>query len=380
MKKLICTLLALTLLLCSCGVIETPPNETETSGETEKGAVTLPPEELTFSGMNDPRLLTYLEDTIYSETITALGSEDFVVENVSASYVSKEYLEEVAYNSQANIYFGYSLDELNEQFAGDRYVFTLGEDGQTTVKRLEEIADTDSETILRNVVVGAGVILICVTATVITAYVAPTQVHLVFAASALTAQKAALEGAAFSAFSAFALRTYQTGDVQEGLQAAALKGSEGFMCGAIVGAASGAAGQIFLNSAKKIPTPTEAEKHAFNKYGGKMQTSYQNGKEVARGTAGSTRPDLVVDKGTHLEAIEIKRYALDNSNSISNLCSTLKKQVSDRIVHMPENTTQRIVLNVEGRSYSKETIDNAVRAVQDALDNIYPDIPIDVMA
>ena len=61
-------------------------------------------------------LLPYLEDSIYSELVTALNSEDYFVENVNAIYISKEYLEEVAYNSQENIYFGYTLSELDSYF------------------------------------------------------------------------------------------------------------------------------------------------------------------------------------------------------------------------------------------------------------------------
>jgi hypothetical protein len=78
-----------------------------------------------------------------------LDSEDYFVENVSAVYVSKEYLEELAFNSQSNIYFGCTLAELNELFQGSRYVFTLGEDGTTTVRELQEITTEDAKNTLR---------------------------------------------------------------------------------------------------------------------------------------------------------------------------------------------------------------------------------------
>lgn len=49
----------------------------------------------------------------------------FLSEDVSAVYVSQEYLTELAYNSQENVFFGYSLSGLDEYFQGTRYVFTV---------------------------------------------------------------------------------------------------------------------------------------------------------------------------------------------------------------------------------------------------------------
>ena len=43
----------------------------------------------------------------------------------------KEYLDELAFNSQENVYFGYTLSELNAQFQGEKYIFTLGENNET---------------------------------------------------------------------------------------------------------------------------------------------------------------------------------------------------------------------------------------------------------
>ena len=46
-----------------------------------------------FTGLDDTALATYLEDSVYSELVSELNSADYFVENVSALYVSKEYLE-----------------------------------------------------------------------------------------------------------------------------------------------------------------------------------------------------------------------------------------------------------------------------------------------
>ena len=164
MKKLIAILLVCALL-AGCAPYNSSSEPTLPS-ETEGNQIVLTPEEMPeFSGLGDPALLTYIEDTVYTELITDLDSDIYFVENVSAIYISKEYLEEIAYNSQENIYFGYTLSELDACFLGTRYVFTLGKDGQTTVTAFEAYDDTYDQ-ILKNVAIGTGVILLCVTVSV----------------------------------------------------------------------------------------------------------------------------------------------------------------------------------------------------------------------
>ena len=121
-----------------------------------------------FSGMGDPNLLRYTEDTIYENLVATLDSDEYFVENVSAVYISQEYIDELAYNSQANIYFGYTLQELAEQFQGTKYIFTLGDDGSTIVTEFEEYDDTYDRA-LKNVAIGTGVILVCVTVSLVSA-------------------------------------------------------------------------------------------------------------------------------------------------------------------------------------------------------------------
>jgi len=198
-----------------------------------------PPE---FSDLNDVNLLPYLEDSIYSELVTALNSEDYFVENVNAIYISKEYLEEVAYNSQENIYFGYTLSELDSYFQGTRYVFTLGDDGQTVVTEFQKYDDTYDQ-ILKNVAIGTGVILVCVTVSIVTYGAGAPAVSMIFAASAKTGTIMALSSGVFSGVSAGVVKGIETGDLNESMKAAALAGSEGFKWGAISGTIAGGAGE-----------------------------------------------------------------------------------------------------------------------------------------
>lgn len=275
MKRLIAIILAITTTLSACGFSEGKKSENPASISTREGTVATEGLETTeettvaeqqeaadeitinnttkasqsnifesYTGngqdLNDETLLRFIEDSVYSDLVSQLDSEDYFVESVNTIYVSQEYLEELAYNSQANIYFGYTLDEINKLFQGTKYVFTLNENGETEVIPFEEYYDDTFDTVVKNVAIGTGVILVCVTVSVVTAGAAPA-VSLIFAASAKTGTVCALSGGAISAASAAVVTGIQTGDVEESLKAAVVAGSTGFKMGAISGALAGGA-------------------------------------------------------------------------------------------------------------------------------------------
>ena len=250
MKRIIALFLCAAIFLTSCSQSqpqETNPDNTPDNASSEiVEPVVWEDAEPHYNALDDTLLLAHIEDLIYADTITALDSEEYFVESVNAVYISKEYLEEVAFNSQSNIYFGYTLDELNALFQGTRYIFTLGENGNTTVQELQEIEDVNTETILKNVAIGTGVILVCVTVSVVSAGVGAPAVSMIFAVSATTAETMALSSAAFGGISAGIVRGIQTGDFNEAIEAAALSGSEGFKWGAFTGAVLGGTGEAFL--------------------------------------------------------------------------------------------------------------------------------------
>ncbi|MBR3927792.1 MAG: HNH/ENDO VII family nuclease [Clostridia bacterium] len=192
-----------------------------------------------FSGMEDPNLVRYTEDVVYDTLVTELNSEEYFVENVSAVYISKEYLEEVEYNSQENIYFGYKLSDILECFQGTKYVFTLGDNEQTIVTEFEEYVDTTYEQILRNVAIGTGVILVCVTVSVVSAGVGAPAISMIFAASAKTGTVMALSNGLIGGVSAGIVKGIETGNMEQALKAAELAGSEHFMWGSISGVITG---------------------------------------------------------------------------------------------------------------------------------------------
>lgn len=243
MKRFIAALLSVVMVLTGCSQPQSEViSEESISAETTE-AITLEDLEPQYNSLDDEQLLAHIEDLVYRDTVEAINSDEYFVENVSVVYVSKEYLEEVAFNSESNIYFGYTLAELDEIFQGTRYIFTLSEDGTTTVQELQEIEDASAETILKNVAIGTGVILICVTVSVVSAGAGAPAVSMIFAASATTAQTFAVSSAAFGGISAGIVRGIQTGDFHEAMDAAALGASEGFKWGAISGAVVGGVSQ-----------------------------------------------------------------------------------------------------------------------------------------
>ena len=276
MKKAIAILLSCTMLLTGCSLQEaadtssttataeqpvttvteaTMSAETEIQVSSEQETTLTDPVSLSvdtaseeyvnslgFTSLNDPEMMRYVEDNIYAGLVEQLGSDDYFVENVEAVYISKEYLDELAYNSQENIYFGYKLSELDEAFQGQEYIFTLGENGNTEVVPFEEYDDT-YDTVIRNVAIGTGVILICVTVSAATAAVGAPAVSVIFAASAKNATTFALQSAAFGGVSAAIVTGAETGNFEEAMKAAALEASEGFKWGAISGAVAGGTGE-----------------------------------------------------------------------------------------------------------------------------------------
>lgn len=190
MKRLIAVILASALVLSGCSqqTIAKPDsntpstientdkehtNETSESKTSEHNSTAIPtiaestatvataniPE---FNDLSDPKLLQYVQDSVYAGLVDQFSGEDYKIENVSAIYYSKEYLDELDYNSKANIFFGYTLQELDEQFKGTRYVFTLNDEGKTTIQPFEDYDDTYDQ-FIKYVAIGAGVILVLVT-------------------------------------------------------------------------------------------------------------------------------------------------------------------------------------------------------------------------
>lgn len=393
-KKLISILLSLAMVSMLFGCGGRPSNDSRGSSPSTRAvaneAATVPE----FATLDNPELLLYMQDSIYADLEAELG-EDYVIENVTATYVpfvSDEYGQELAYNSQENIYFGYTLSELDQQFQGTRYIFTTDDEGNTTVKAFEAYDDAYDQAI-KNVMVGTGVILICVTVSAVSGGVGATPVCAVFAAAAKGGTIAALSGGVISGAAAGAIKAYETnGDMEAVAREAALKGSEGFKWGAITGALAGGiteanslrntskaaeAAKDSSTVAKSVRSPRGSEIAALEKFGGKEQVTFLNGQEVAYGTKGATRPDIVRKVGGKLEAIEVKNY--DLVNNANGLYSELEREVTARAANLPEGSLQRVVLDIKGRGYDKALVEDVKQGIWSRLETVYPNIPIEIM-
>ena len=250
MKKILSIILLVSVFIagCSSPVVETDDSidnysvatVVDITGLDTANYINGEVEELGFSSMSDPDLVPFIEDAVYCQLVDELG-DDMYIENVSAIYISQEYIDELTYNSQANIFFGYTLQELEDQFQGERYVFTV-EDGQTVVQLAAEYDDTYDQ-ILRNVAIGTGVILVCVTVSVVTAGAGAPAASAIFAVAARTGTIMGLSYGAIGGAATGLITGVTTGDWDQALDEGLLAGSEGFMMGAICGSVVGGAGE-----------------------------------------------------------------------------------------------------------------------------------------
>ena len=271
MKRLVAVFLSMSLLITACGTdaasigseaqdnsettvnddsqivleeIEDESNSEGASSESESIDVVANKSgdelDIAITGLDDENLLTYVENNIYQELVSQLGSEDYLIENVEAVYYPKEYIEALSSNAQSNKYFGYTSAELNEQFDGKKYVFTLGKDGQTVVTPMETLTDDLYVKALEDVVIGSGAILICVTVSVVATPAAPA-VGMIFAAGASTGTTFALQSGAISFATAAIIKGYETESFEQAMRAGVEASAEGFKWNAIMGIAVGGA-------------------------------------------------------------------------------------------------------------------------------------------
>ena len=284
MKRIIAILLCLALLLSGCAQAQVGSNPTE-----KETTVILPEKEIPqFSNLTDPDLLGYTDNMIYSELVAALDPELFYVEEVSSAFLSKEYLEELEYNSRSNIFFGYSLSDLDAQFQGKKYIFTLDNDGQTEVEELVEFKDDTYDQVIKNVAIGTGIVLICVTVAIIAknpsvVASAGKTVKILFTASSAGGNAGltmALKSAGIAGLAAMIVEGISTGDVKQALKTGLKKAGEEFVTTAIFGAVEGILNGITtVGNSRFFPTGSvQARKYP----GGVEFTQASNGESYPR--------------------------------------------------------------------------------------------------
>lgn len=257
MKKLLSLLIAASVILTGCAnasnVSDTTPSETTTVSTTETSAEeTLPDDYLSseylddeaqkqnFRSLSDPELLDFVEGALYSHLVDELGEDEFI-DNVEAVYISQEFIDELSYNSKANVFFGYTLKELDEQFKGTSYIFTV-ENGQTVVKPRSPYDDTYDK-MIQNVAIGTGVILICVTISVVTYGAGAPAASMIFATAAKSGAIMGVSSGAISGVATGIVSGLKTNDWDNALKEGALAASESFKFSVIAGSIMGGAGE-----------------------------------------------------------------------------------------------------------------------------------------
>ncbi len=191
-----------------------------------------------FMEYSDPELWKYIEGTVSTDIDEKIEIENYKLANIQTQYISQDYLDRLEYNSKTNIYFGYSLAEVEKEFGDEKYVFTLGDDGTTVVVPFEKYDDT-YDRVIKNVATGSGVILITALLAPVSYAAGAPAIAVILAFSAKTAYDMALSTAAISAVIEAAVTGYRTGDFEKTVKASALAGSEGLKFGAITGAIFG---------------------------------------------------------------------------------------------------------------------------------------------
>lgn len=307
--------LACVFALTACTVAEKPAEQTVSSEDYSRFDVTP-------TGLGDPALLRHIEDSVEAGLVSPVDEQQQFVENVEAIYYSKEYLEELAYNSKANIYFGYTLADLEREFEGRKYVFAPDGHGKTIAKPFEEYDDTYNK-ILTNVAIGGGVILLLVTVAVVTPTTGPAAAFsVIVAASAKSAAIFAGSDALLSAVVTAVVTGIQTGDLERALKEAGLAASEGFLWGAIGGAlVGGLAALSRLRGAARggltLTEAAEAQRAGFPQSTVKMM---RNGEEVKiyqkAGLKGRCR---FMGKGDLLRPIDHDRVAPDARTNLARM-------------------------------------------------------------
>lgn len=231
-SKAISIPLCLALVLQGCGV----PAQTGNGSDPATPQESAQPVADNDQKMSDADFVKKLEDAIYQLIVKDLDEngnrKDLQVQDVKAVYLSKEYLEQYAYNTKETKFFGTTLGELEKKFDKQKYVFDIDENGKTVSHAVDDFDNTFDE-VTQAALLGTGAILISVTIVCatggapVTALVACTA----NSAPAITANQAHL--ALLAASSAIAI--FDDGDVGNAAKDIAFDTGSDFVMQAIGG-------------------------------------------------------------------------------------------------------------------------------------------------
>ena len=114
-----------------------------------------------------------------------------LVEDIAIQTMSQEYYEELEFNSQENIYFGHTENQLLQMFDTAKYSFTVNSNGETIVGLDSDLFTEDYLTkAMKNVAIGSGVIIVCASVSVVLSGGATTPMAIMIVAGELTTEAA----------------------------------------------------------------------------------------------------------------------------------------------------------------------------------------------
>ncbi|AOZ96931.1 hypothetical protein [Butyrivibrio hungatei] len=107
------------------------------------------------------------------------------------------------------------------------------------------------------------------------------------------------------------------------------------------------------NSLKR-PTWRQSEIDARNDFPDYAeQVSFLNGEKVPYGTKGSVRPDFYKTGSS----IDVKNYDLVTSNGRNRLINNISRQYEQRILNLPKNTKQSVLIDIRGQIIEQNNLD-----------------------
>ena len=172
------------------------------------------------------------------DNLQEMLSDDYYIDYVDSIYLSKEYVDELTYNSLSNTYFGYDYDSIAESMSGINWTFTVNDSGQTIVTEVQASSSALLE-LVKKVAVGTGVIVVCAVVSSISGGVGAAPVACFFAGAAKTAFVSAVSSAAIGGAIGGVIEGVQTHSWDGVLNGALAGAADGFMWGAISGALVG---------------------------------------------------------------------------------------------------------------------------------------------
>ena len=199
--------------------------------------------QLDFAGMNDEQYNEIIKEQAYNSILNEIDTTKYFISDFQTTYINQEYLKELEYNSQENLFFSTTLSDIKklEKETGEQIVLSTDENGKTiltTVDDGENEENTILNKVIKDVAIGAGVILVAATVASVTSASAPA-VSVVCAVGAkgglIGALSSSAIGSAFSGITSY----MKSKDKDKALDDALLGAGEGFKTGAIVGTITG---------------------------------------------------------------------------------------------------------------------------------------------